>query len=105
MPNKEVSKIISYAEIFLKPKLHIQNVLKPNFLRSSVTKCVQNILLNDYCKLLKYHKEDHRYWIIKSIVEKFIMSRTKRFLKKHNTEKVKQGLRKRLTSIVHFSNN
>ena len=57
--------MIKVAKMFLKPKLNIENILKPSFFNFSVTRCTQRILLDfDYCINLKYHSDDHRYWMI-----------------------------------------
>ncbi len=31
LPNEEISKVIKVAKMFLKPKLNIENILKPSF--------------------------------------------------------------------------
>ena len=65
LPIEEISKVIKVAKMFLKPKLNIENILKPSFFNFSVTRCTQRILLDfDYCINLKYHSDDHRYWMI-----------------------------------------
>lgn len=103
-PRKEVLAVIRHCEATLQLFLNNKNILKPNFYNSIVTKAITSFQIDKYFHQLKFHSEDHRYTIVKSLSNKYITSRIKHFLKNLNIEKAKVSLRKRMTTLIHFKN-
>ena len=103
-PRKEVLAVIRHCETILKYNLNNKNILKPNFFNTIVTKSITSFPIDKHFNQLKFHSQDHRYTIVQSLSQKYITSRIKHFLKNLNIEKTKVSLRKRMTTLIHFSN-
>ena len=101
---EEVLAIIRHCEANLKHSLNNKNILKPNFFNTIVTKSITSFPIDKHFNQLKFHSQDHRYTIVQSLSQKYITSRIKHFLKNLNIEKTKVSLRKRMTTLIHFSN-
>ena len=105
-PSFEVLSIVKNTEIILTSCLTLKNVLRKSFFNSIVIKCVNDFIQNFSINInsLKDHPDDHRYSIVKAIVQKYIFICVCKFLKSCNLELKQNSIRKKLTTTVHFAN-
>lgn len=105
-PNKDLFEICKITERYFKTEIKIKNIMN---VKEFALKIIPNIPKNIFDSLFDHTLqqdvfENHRYMLIKSIVQRYLDTRVNHYHKIQNIETKKSIVRTKLTNLVKFKN-